>query len=145
MQSRDLTATALAWAANTRRDQTKALTWALVRQLTRSTDGPVMTMTGPSGLHRLVETFARHGLGDIMASWVASGPNLPITVVQLRTALADDLLDSLAEPSGLPRDVALERLIRILPVVVDRLTPNGAIPERGLAEQGLDLLETLAS
>lgn len=145
MDSRDSAAAALAWAANRRRDQTKALIWAVVRHLTRSTTGPAMSQVGHSGLHDLLDRLARHGLGDIASSWVSTGPNLPITSIQLANALGDLSVDGFARAASLPREVVIDRLVGILPLVVDRLTPDGVIPDRGLAEHALDLLDTLAS
>jgi uncharacterized protein YidB (DUF937 family) len=93
------------------------------------------------GLPELVRSFGEKGLGDIVASWVGTGSNLPVTPEQVREGLGSETVARLAEQAGLPADVATAKLADLLPTLVDRLTPGGTIPEGGLLAQGLALLK----
>ncbi len=94
------------------------------------------------GLQGLIGAFQGQGLGDIVSSWVGTGENLPITGEQLTNGLGADLIRQLAAKAGLPADVTTSKLTQLLPSLVDRLTPEGKVPEGGLLQQALDLLRS---
>ena len=81
------------------------------------------------GLGGLLEQFQRSGHGDIMDSWVSTGPNRPIQPHQLESALGRDTVDNLSRQTGLGRDDLLSQLSRALPNAVDGLTPHGRLPQ----------------
>ncbi len=80
------------------------------------------------GLGDLVEQFRRNGQGEAAESWISKGPNQPIAPDQLANAIGSDILDKLAEQTGLSRSELLARLSRTLPEAVDKYTPQGRIP-----------------
>ena len=92
------------------------------------------------GLQGLIQSFKDKGLGDIMSSWIGTGQNLPISGDQLKTGLGADLIGQLASKIGVPPDVATSKLTEILPGIIDKLTPEGTVPESGLLQQGLNFL-----
>ena len=61
-------------------------------------------------------------------SWVAKGPNEPITPDHTENALGPDLIDMLTKQTGLSRQELLSRLSKVLPEAVDKLTPDGRLP-----------------
>ena len=98
------------------------------------------------GLQGLVQSFTQKGLGDIVSSWVGTGPNLPISGDQIQNALGSDALSSLAQKAGVAPGMASSILAQVLPGIVDKLTPEGKIPESGnLLEQGLNFLKGFKS
>jgi uncharacterized protein YidB (DUF937 family) len=80
------------------------------------------------GVQGIVNQFEQNGLGATVRSWVGTGPNQPITPAQVHQALGPDLLQQLAAKSGLPVQELAEKLSQILPQAVDKMTPNGTIP-----------------
>jgi uncharacterized protein YidB (DUF937 family) len=80
------------------------------------------------GLGELVERFRETGHGDTADSWVGTGPNREIAPTELERAIGPDVLDTLTERTGLPRDELLARLTRELPKAVDSYTPDGRLP-----------------
>lgn len=92
------------------------------------------------GLAGLVQAFQKNGLGDIVNSWVGTGQNLPISASQIKQGLGAGLLDQLASKAGLSADATGDQLAKMLPALVDKLTPEGQIPDASLLEQGLSLL-----
>lgn len=97
----------------------------------------------PGGLPGLIEQFQRGGLGDVIASWIGSQQNLPVTPGQLRPVLGDDLVGKLAQGSGLNAESVLSNLSVMLPSLVDQATPNG----QASVDAGLNgsLLSSLSS
>ncbi|MGF9763154.1 YidB family protein [Microvirga sp. 0TCS3.31] len=81
------------------------------------------------GLGELVESFKQQGQGDVAESWVGTGPNKPIAPDQLEQAIGPDALATLTQQTGLSREELLSRLSTTLPEVVDKVTPDGRLPD----------------
>jgi uncharacterized protein YidB (DUF937 family) len=81
-----------------------------------------------AGLGGLLEKFQQSGQADVAKSWVASGPNQPISPGQLGSALGPSLIKTLAEKTGLSEQDVTAQLSKILPAFVDNLTPQGRVP-----------------
>ncbi len=82
-----------------------------------------------AGLTNLITRLQQAGLGNIVQTWVNNQqPNQPITPDQVRQGMGEDLLEQLAQRSGLPKSALLTELAEALPKLVDALTPNGQIP-----------------
>lgn len=92
------------------------------------------------GLGGLIQAFQKNGLGDIVNSWVGTGKNLPISPQQIQQGLGGDLLKQLASQAGLSTEAAGGQLASLLPGLIDKLTPDGKMPDSHLIEQGLNLL-----
>jgi uncharacterized protein YidB (DUF937 family) len=80
------------------------------------------------GLHDLVNRFKQVGQGEVADSWVGPGPNKQVAPSQLEQAIGPDVLATLSEQTGLPREEILARLSKNLPDAVDKYTPEGRIP-----------------
>jgi len=87
---------------------------------------PLKTIQG--GLADVVDRFRNAGAGAAADSWVAKGPNEPITPDHTESALGPDLIDMLTKQTGLSRQELLSRLSKVLPEAVDKLTPDGRLP-----------------
>lgn len=83
------------------------------------------------GLAGLLQKFQQSGLGNVADSWVSTGQNLPISPDQLQNALGSGELGSLAEKLGMSTGDVSSQLADLLPGVVDKLTPNGQVPDMG--------------
>jgi uncharacterized protein YidB (DUF937 family) len=82
------------------------------------------------GLGGLVKQFQQKGLGDVINSWVNLGKNKTVAPDQVSVALGGDVVDELSRRTGMPRDQVVTELARMLPNVVDKLTPDGRLPTR---------------
>jgi uncharacterized protein YidB (DUF937 family) len=81
------------------------------------------------GLQGVVGQFEKNGLGATVKSWVGTGPNLPISSDDVQKALGPELLERLSQKSGLSVQDLAQKLSQVLPQAVDKLTPNGTIPQ----------------
>ncbi len=88
------------------------------------------------GLGGLISKFQQGGLGDVVASWVSTGQNLPVSADQVHQALGSDTIASIAQQLGISHGDAAGQLAQMLPQVIDRLTPNGQVPAGGLGDVG---------
>ena len=75
------------------------------------------------GLGGLIDQFQKKGLGDVVDSWVNRGTNKSVAPDQVSVALGRDVVDQLSLRTGLSRDQVVAELARMLPNVVDKLTP----------------------
>jgi uncharacterized protein YidB (DUF937 family) len=90
-----------------------------------------MLTSNPGGLENLIQTMEQKGLGSIAQSWVGTGANHAITAEQIQSVLGNQQLQQLAAQHGLDLQDVSNHLAQILPVVVDKLTPNGQVPNAG--------------
>ena len=98
----------------------------------------------PGGLPGLVQSFHDKGLGNLVSSWVGTGQNLPISAEQIQHVLGSEQVKQLAAKAGISPDVAGSSLAQLLPTLVDKLTPNGQMPQHSsLLETGMGLLQSL--
>ena len=81
------------------------------------------------GLPAMIRQFEQNGLGSTVQSWVSSGPNQAIAPADLQRTLGPDLLAQLAQKSGLSVEDLTHKLAQVLPQAVDKLTPDGKIPD----------------
>jgi uncharacterized protein YidB (DUF937 family) len=87
-----------------------------------------MAMFGNSGgISGLLNNAQSHGLGSIVQSWIGTGANQPIAEGHLQSVVGQDRINELAARAGVPPTIAAAALSRILPIVVDKLTPHGKV------------------
>jgi len=82
------------------------------------------------GLGGLIKQFQQKGLSDTIDTWINPGANKDVSSGQLSDALGPDVVDELSRRTGLSRDQVIGELARMLPNVVDKLTPDGRLPTR---------------
>ena len=82
------------------------------------------------GLGGMLQRFQQSGHGNIINSWIGPGQNQPIAPDQLHQALGPDAVNNLSRLTGLPHNELLAELSRVLPGVVDKLTPHGRMPDQ---------------
>jgi uncharacterized protein YidB (DUF937 family) len=80
------------------------------------------------GLGGLLDRLSGAGHAETANSWVGTGQNAPIQPAQLGTALGQSTIADLARNSGMSEQELLAQLSRVLPGVVDKLTPDGRVP-----------------
>lgn len=103
----------------------------------------LLSNTGQNGgLAGLVQSFQDKGLGELIASWIGTGQNLPVSSEQIKAVLGGDQLGQIAGQLGMNESQAAGGLADLLPQVIDTLTPNGQMPQGDdLMAQGLALLK----
>lgn len=95
---------------------------------------------GQGGLNNLISQFTSKGLGDVIGSWVSTGKNLPVSPDQLKGVLGDETVKNIASKLGMDSGALTSQLSNLLPNVVDKLTPDGKVPEGDIMSKGMDIL-----
>ena len=95
-----------------------------------------------SGIAGLLGRFQQAGLGDVAKSWVGTGPNQQVRPEQLQNVFGQDQVNQWSQQSGMAPHDLLGQLAQFLPHAVDRMTPNGQVPQGGgspFDEAGVEL------
>ena len=105
-----------------------------------------MINSQPGGLSGLLQQFHDKGLGGLVTSWVSTGQNLPISADQIQHVLGSEQVKELAAKAGISPDAAGSHLAEFLPMLIDKLTPNGQVQQgtSSLLQSGLSMLQGLA-
>ncbi len=92
------------------------------------------------GLNGLISQFKKKGLGDVISSWVGTDKNLPVSSDQIKSVLGNDTVTEMASKLGMDSNALTGQLSNLLPQVVDKLTPEGKVPEGDILSKGMDIL-----
>ncbi len=101
----------------------------------------LITNPQTGGLQGLIQTLKEKGLGDAVSSWISTGENQPVSGGQIQRALGGNFIQQIAEQLGNSKAEVSGSLANLLPEIIDKLTPNGSLPESGQLQQGLELLK----
>ena len=93
------------------------------------------------GLSGLVQMFKDKGLGDTISSWISTGENLPVSADQIKHVLGADQIQQISKDVGVSQEEISKGLAGLLPEVIDKLTPEGKVPESDMLAQGLNMLK----
>jgi uncharacterized protein YidB (DUF937 family) len=97
---------------------------------------------GISGLQRM---FQEKGLGGLVSSWISTGQNLPISADQLNSVLHSDALQQVAQKHGIDPSQLTSAMSSLLPGVVDKLTPNGQVPDHNSLQELIQAARSMAA
>jgi uncharacterized protein YidB (DUF937 family) len=81
------------------------------------------------GVQGIVAQLESQGLGGVARSWVANGPNQPISAEQLGKVFGSSgALGELAAKAGMSPQDLVQKLSQLLPTAIDKMTPGGTVP-----------------
>ncbi|WP_435835647.1 YidB family protein [Streptomyces avermitilis] len=89
---------------------------------------------GANPLSSLLEQLEDGGLREKTRSWVGSSENQPVSGAEVAQALPTQALDDVAQHAGLSPEEAADQMASVLPEAVDKLTPDGVVPEGSLED-----------
>jgi uncharacterized protein YidB (DUF937 family) len=101
-----------------------------------------MLQNRPGGIQGLLQAFQQHGMGDAVQSWISTGQNQQVSSEQVNQALGHDQVQQVAQQAGVSKEEASSGIASLLPQIVDKLTPNGQVPQQGdLMSKGMEMLK----
>ncbi|WP_406057109.1 YidB family protein [Streptomyces sp. NBC_01077] len=89
---------------------------------------------GSNPLGGLLDMLTKSGLTDQAQSWVGTGENQSVSGAQIAEALPDDTLQKVAQDAGVSPQEAADQIAQSLPQAVDKLTPDGSVPQGSLED-----------
>ena len=104
----------------------------------------VMSMVQQQGgLVDVLGKFSQNGMKKEADSWVGTGPNIPISQDQVQKVFGASALKNVASQIGLPQQETGSAIAKLLPELINQLTPKGNVPNnhKDLFAQGLSILQ----
>lgn len=92
------------------------------------------------GIQGLIAKFQQGGLGDVIASWLGSGPNLPISGDQIKAVFGAEPIGGVAQQIGMSSQEVSSGLASLLPQLIDQLSPDGKAPEGDALQAAMGML-----
>jgi outer membrane protein OmpA-like peptidoglycan-associated protein/uncharacterized protein YidB (DUF937 family) len=89
----------------------------------------LMTDQNRGGFAGFLDLFSKAGLGDLASSWISSGANSELSEEQVESALGEETITDIANQADINASTAKSALAYLIPNVVDKLTPDGVVPE----------------
>lgn len=83
------------------------------------------------GVEGLIGKFQQGQLKEVAQSWISTGTNLPISADQIKQVLGSEQIKAIADKVGISPETISQNLSEHLPNIIDKLTPNGKLPEAG--------------
>jgi uncharacterized protein YidB (DUF937 family) len=98
------------------------------------------------GVQGLAQRSQGQGLGELVASWIGTGRNREISPRQVEDLLGARRVEALGQSAGLAGPLAAGAIAALLPVLIDKLTPDGAVPtDNEVQQRGRALLREQAA
>lgn len=97
----------------------------------------LISSSSVGGLGGLMQLLSQRGHGDKVSSWVSTGQNQSISPGELQDALGSDRIRQVANDAGISEQETSQGLANVLPQLVDKMTPDGKMPEGGQANSTL--------
>ncbi len=101
----------------------------------------VASMLANGGLKKVLSGLQARGKTLETDSWVSTGENQPVAGEDIRDAVGDDEITSIADKLGVSKDEAATAVATVLPDVVDQVSPNGELPPDDELESAFDRLK----
>lgn len=84
-------------------------------------------------------------LGNIAASWLGNGENLPISADQVQSLFESEKLSSFASALGIDTDSALQTITQALPKLIDSSSSDGALLSMDSADDIMNIAKKFFS
>lgn len=97
------------------------------------------------GLQKILSNLQASGLSAQTDSWIGTGENEPISGDDVRQAIGSGEIARIAEQLGVSDEEAADAVARVLPVVVDRVSPGGRLRPDDQLGSAFESLEQLGS
>lgn len=95
---------------------------------------------GTGGLGELLSQLQRAGFGEQAKSWVGRGQNMSLPPEAMEQVFGRGGVAEIARRAGVSEADATRGLSQLLPEVVDRVTPEGSVPDFDALTASVDAL-----
>ena len=94
-------------------------------KLMQAVMGLLSNNSSVGGLPGLIKMFQGAGLGSQIESWLGSGQNKPVGPKDIEKALGNTIIGQLAKQANMAPSETSDTLSKILPAMIDQLSPKG--------------------
>lgn len=93
------------------------------------------------GADQIVGKLKQGGLESIVDSWIGTGKNKPVKSNQISNILGSGVVKQLASKLGISESAAASKIAQYLPLIIDKLTPDGKASSLG---KGINVQDIIA-
>ena len=83
-----------------------------------------------SDIGGLFNKLKNSSISEQFQSWIGKGENKPVTPEQVTQALGNEHLAKIADQTGVTPEQAARNIAQKLPTMVDKMTPDGQLPDQ---------------
>jgi uncharacterized protein YidB (DUF937 family) len=91
-------------------------------------------VTQAGGVSGLAQQFQQKGMEGMISGWISNGANPSISGEQVVQVLGQEKVTAIAAKVGLSEQQVVDGISKILPVIINHLTPNGTTSEPAAGE-----------
>jgi len=104
---------------------------AAIKDVFTSEESAIGGLLGEGGakMSGLLDKLNVGGLDDAVKSWIGKGENKEVSADQIKAALGSEEVASVASKLGVSEDEAAGKIAKVLPGLIDKLTPYGVVPD----------------
>jgi uncharacterized protein YidB (DUF937 family) len=84
------------------------------------------------GLQKILGGLKANGLSQQADSWVGTGPNEAVSGADMEKVVGPDQMKEIAKQLGVSESEAADVVAKAVPEVVDKVSPDGKLPEQDL-------------
>lgn len=88
------------------------------------------------GVQGIVGKLQQAGYGEQVQSWLGAGPNQPVSAEGVAQAIGHGKIGEMAAHYGVQPDQLSGMLAKVLPGLIDRISPNGTVEPHLLQNSG---------
>jgi len=88
----------------------------------------IQKLFGCNRMQDIMSKLSKNGLSQQVQSWVAKGPNQPISGGDVRRAVDPGVLSQVAKQQGMSQQEVCDQVAKALPEMVNKATPDGKMP-----------------
>jgi len=106
--------------------------------------GPLLTMLlslifdeKRGGFAGFIDRFRSNSMGELLTSWLGNGENRSLTLSQLESVLGNNVMQQMASRLDLSTGTVSTALGQLIPIVIDKLSPDGKLPVGNLVPESV--------
>jgi uncharacterized protein YidB (DUF937 family) len=88
----------------------------------------IAMLSKPGALSNLTAAAQQFGLGNLLQSWIGTGANLPVSGAHVQQILGAGAVEAMAAKAGVGVPEVSNELAKLLPQVIDKVSPGGKAP-----------------
>lgn len=94
------------------------------------------------GFEALIQKFQQAGLGGVVQSWLANGPNAGIGPQQVQDVFGTTAVEKAAKQAGMSTQETTRAIAAMLPELINQFSPQGKLAGNhdDLLQQGLSMI-----
>jgi uncharacterized protein YidB (DUF937 family) len=97
----------------------------------------IQKLFGANRMQDIMSKLSKKGMNQQVQSWIATGPNQPISGGDVQSAVDPAMLNQVAKQHGMSPQEVCDLVAKALPEMVNEATPDGKMPSEDPFSKGM--------